>query len=87
MTQTLVVHMIRTRKIPFIESWPGGALLFMTVLIMCVGIFLPMGPLAEYFKMQALPLTYFFILAAILFAYIVLTQLMKNFYTKRFGWQ
>jgi len=87
MTQTLVVHMIRTRKIPFIQSRPGNALLVMTVAIMAVGIFLPMGPLAPYFKMVPLPLTYFPILAIILLSYIVLTQLMKNFYSKRFGWQ
>jgi Mg2+-importing ATPase len=87
MTQTLVVHMIRTRKLPFIESRPGLALLVMTILIMGLGVFLPMGPLAIYFKMEALPLGYFWILAAILGCYILLTQLMKNFYTRRFGWQ
>jgi Mg2+-importing ATPase len=87
MTQTLVVHMIRTRKIPFIESRPGAALFVMTVLIMALGIFLPMGPLASYFKMETLPIGYFWILAAILGSYILLTQFMKNFYTKRYGWQ
>ena len=87
MTQTLVVHMIRTRKIPFFESQPGIALFLMTALIMAVGIFLPMGPLASYFKMVSLPITYFSALAAILFGYILLTQAMKNFYTKRYGWQ
>ena len=66
MTQTLVVHMIRTQKIPFIQSRPGTALLITTCLIMAVGIFIPMGPFAHYFKLQALPLTYFPILAAIL---------------------
>lgn len=87
MTQTLVVHMIRTRKIPFIESRPGAALLIMTILIMALGVFLPMGPLATYFKMETLPIGYFWILAIILGSYILLTQLMKNFYTKRYGWQ
>ena len=87
MTQTLVVHMIRTRKIPFIQSRPGNALLAMTIAIMAAGIFLPMGPLAPYFKMVPLPLTYFPILGVILIGYIVLTQLMKNFYSKHFGWQ
>ena len=87
MTQTLVVHMIRTKKLPFIESQPGVALFVMTVMIMALGIFLPMGPLASYFKMVPLPMEYFWALAAILLGYIVLTQAMKNFYTKRFGWQ
>ncbi len=87
MTQTLVVHMIRTQKIPFIESRPGTTLLAMTCLIMAIGIFIPMGPLAHYFKLQALPLGYFPILAAILAGYMVLTQTMKRYYTRRFGWQ
>ncbi|MDD5248920.1 MAG: magnesium-translocating P-type ATPase [Rhodocyclaceae bacterium] len=87
MTQTLVVHMIRTQKIPFIESRPGTALLVTTCLIMAIGISIPMGPFALYFKLQALPLGYFPILAAILAGYMVLTQMMKKFYTRRFGWQ
>jgi Mg2+-importing ATPase len=87
MTQTLVVHMIRTQKIPFIESRPGTPLLVMTGLIMAVGILIPMGPIAHYFKLQALPWTYFPILAAILLGYMVLTQLMKKFYARRYGWQ
>jgi Mg2+-importing ATPase len=87
MTQTLVVHMIRTQKIPFIQSRPGTALLMTTSLIMAIGIFIPMGPVAHYFKMQALPLGYFPILAAILIGYMMLTQGMKRYYTRRFGWQ
>lgn len=87
MTQTLVVHMIRTQKIPFIQSRPGTALLMTTGLIMAVGIFIPMGPFASYFKLQALPMSYFAILIAILIGYMVLTQAMKRYYTRRFGWQ
>jgi Mg2+-importing ATPase len=87
MTQTLVVHMIRTRKIPFLQSRPGGALLATTALIMAIGIAIPMGPIAHYFKLQALPLGYFPILAAILVGYMLLTQWMKGYYTRRFGWQ
>jgi Mg2+-importing ATPase len=87
LTQTLVVHMIRTPKIPFLQSRPAMPLLAMTAAIMAMGIFIPMGPLAHYFKLQALPPTYFPILAAILLGYVTLTQLMKHFYTRRFGWQ
>ncbi len=87
MTQTLVVHMIRTQKVPFLQSRPGSGLMVMTLLIMGIGIFIPMGPLAHYFKMEALPLVYFPILLVIMISYIVLTQFMKRFYTRRFGWQ
>ncbi|HCS41965.1 MAG TPA: magnesium-translocating P-type ATPase [Pseudomonas sp.] len=87
LTQTLIVHMIRTPKIPFLQSRAAMPLLVMTGLIMVVGIFLPMGPLAHYFKLQALPSLYFVFLPVILLAYMALTQAMKGFYTRRFGWQ
>jgi Mg2+-importing ATPase len=87
LTQTLVVHMIRTPKLPFIESRAAAPLMVMTLAIMAVGIWLPMGPLAGYFKLQALPLAYFGWLAAILLGYGVLTTVMKRYYIRRFGWQ
>lgn len=87
LTQTLIVHMIRTPKIPFLQSRAAMPLLVMTGLIMAVGIFLPMGPLAHYFKLQALPSLYFVFLPVILLAYMALTQVVKGFYIRRFGWQ
>ncbi len=87
LTQTLVVHMIRTPKLPFIESRAAASLTVMTLAIMAVGIFLPMGPLAGYFKLQALPLAYFPWLGGILLAYCLLTTVMKHYYVRRFGWQ
>ena len=87
LTQTLIVHMIRTPKIPFIQSRASTPLLVMSGLIMAIGIFLPMGPLAHYFKLQALPPLYFMFLPMILLAYMGLTQAMKGLYTRRFGWQ
>jgi Mg2+-importing ATPase len=87
LTQTLIVHMIRTVKIPILQSRAAAPLTAMTGAIMACGIFLPMGPIAHYFKMQALPLSFFAFLAAILLGYIVLTQAMKGYYARRFGWQ
>ena len=87
LTQTLVVHMIRTPKLPFIESRAAAPLMVMTLMIMALGIFLPMGPLAEYFKLQALPMSYFAYLAGLLLGYCVLITFMKRFYRRRFGWQ
>ncbi len=86
LTQTLIVHIIRTPRIAFIESRASAPLLGMTLLIMAIGIFLPMGPLADYFKLQALPWPYFIWLAGIVFGYAVLTSLMKRYYIRRFGW-
>jgi Mg2+-importing ATPase len=87
LTQTLIVHTIRTRKIPFVQSRAAPALLFTTGAIMAIGVFIAMGPLANYFKMQPLPLLYFPFLAAILLGYMMLTQAVKGFYARRYGWQ
>ncbi|OZY59399.1 magnesium-translocating P-type ATPase [Pseudomonas lundensis] len=87
LTQTLIVHMIRTPKIPFLQSRAATPLLVMTGVIMAIGIFLPMGPLASYFKLEALPPLYFVFLPVILLAYIGLTQAVKGFYIRKFGWQ
>ena len=87
LTQTLIVHMIRTPKIPFLQSRAAMPLLVMTGVIMAIGIFLPMGPLAGYFKLEALPPLYFVFLPMILLAYMGLTQAVKGFYIRKFGWQ
>jgi len=55
--------------------------------IMAVGGFLPMGPLAHAFKLQALPPPYFVFLPLIVLAYMGLTQAMKGVYRRRYGWQ
>ncbi|MDC5355291.1 magnesium-translocating P-type ATPase [Acinetobacter baumannii] len=87
LTQTLIVHMIRTAQIPFIQSRAATPLLIMTAVIMCIGIFLPMGPLASYLKLQALPLSYFLYLPLVLGAYMCVTQWVKKIYIRRYGWQ
>jgi Mg2+-importing ATPase len=57
-------------------------LLVMTGVIMAVGVFLPEGPLAHYFKMEALPPLYFVVLPLIVFGYMATTQLMKKVYAR-----
>lgn len=86
LTQTLIVHIIRTPKMAFIESRASASLIAATLVIMAMAIFLPMGPLAGYFKMQALPWSYFIWLFAIVVGYVALTSLMKRYYIRRFGW-
>jgi Mg2+-importing ATPase len=54
---------------------------------MAIGIFLPMGPLAHYFKLQALPPLYFAFLPLIVLGYVALTQAVKGIYVRRYGWQ
>lgn len=86
LSQTLIVHIIRTPKIAFLQSRASWPLLGTTVLIMAIGVFLPMGPLAAHFKLQPLPLPYFAWLAGIILVYALLTAAMKRLYIRRFGW-
>ncbi|WP_318364805.1 magnesium-translocating P-type ATPase [Enterobacter sp.] len=87
LSQTLIVHMIRTRRVPFFQSRAAWPLLMMTAVVMVLGIGLPFSPLASYLQLQALPLAYFPWLAGILLGYMALTQLVKGFYSRRYGWQ
>ena len=59
LSQTLIVHMIRTRRIPFLQSRAAWPLMVMTLAVVCLGLFLPFSPLAGYFQLQALPWSYF----------------------------
>lgn len=85
-TQTAVVHMIRTPKLPFVQSCSAPSLTVATCAVIAIAIFLPMGPLAAHFKLQALPLTYFPWMIAIIATYAMLTIGMKQIYIRRFGW-
>lgn len=87
LSQTLIVHLIRTRKIPFLQSRAAWPLLAMGAAIAAAGIWLPMGRFAHYFRLQALPLAYFPWLAAMLAGYATLTQAVKGWYARRYGWQ
>lgn len=87
LSQTLIVHMIRTRRVPFIQSRAGWPLIMMTAMVILVGIALPFSPLASYLQLQSLPLSYFPWLIAILAGYMTLTQMVKGFYSRRYGWQ
>ena len=86
-SQTLIVHLIRTRRIPFVQSRAAWPLMMMTLVIVAIAIALPQSSIASYFKFEALPWTYFPWLVVVLVAYAALTQAMKGFYARRFGWQ
>jgi Mg2+-importing ATPase len=87
LTQTLVVHMVRTPKLPFLQSRASAPLMGMTLVIALAGLWLPVGPLAGYLKLQALPPAYYAWLVAILLGYCTVVTLMKRLYIRRFGWQ
>lgn len=85
LSQTLIVHMIRTRKIPFIQSRATWPVIGMTTLVMVIGIVIPFTSFGASIGLQALPLSYFPWLMGILLSYCVLTQLVKNWYVRRFS--
>jgi len=76
-TQTLVVHVIRTNQIPFIQGRASWQLTLTTVAIMAVAAWLPYSPLASALGFTALPPLYWPILLATLLCYVVLTQAVK----------
>ena len=84
LSQTLIVHMIRTQKIPFIESTASKFVVFLTLIIMATGVLLPFTYIGRDIGMQALPLMFFPILAVTLLAYCVLVQIVKKWYIKKF---
>ena len=85
LSQTLVVHMLRTQKIPFIQSTAALPVLLLTATIMIVGIYIPFSPLGTYIGLEPLPMSYFPWLVLTLFSYCVVAQLMKKIYVRRFG--
>ncbi len=85
LSQTLIVHMIRTRRIPFFQSNAAWPLMLMTLTIMAIGIAIPFTSFGSYIGLMPLPLDYFPWLAATLLCYCVLTQLIKQWYIRRFG--
>jgi len=86
LTQVLVVHLIRTPRLPLVESRAATPLVLLSLAVVGIGIFLPMGPLAGHLKFVALPPAYFAWLFGILSGYALAASLMKRFYLRRYGW-
>lgn len=85
LTQTLIVHMIRTRKLPFIQSRASRPVNIMTAIIMALGIIIPFSSFGSYIGLVPLPFNYFLWLFAILAAYSVLTEIVKRIYIRKFN--
>ncbi len=83
LTQTLIVHMIRTERIPFLQSTAAPIVLITTATVMAVGVALPFTPLAPAIHLQPLPAGYFLYLPLVLVAYGLLTQAVKVAYIRR----
>lgn len=85
LSQTLVVHMLRTQKIPFIQSTAALPVMLMTGLVCVLGIYIPFSPLGAMIGLQPLPWQYFPWLAGTLLSYCIVAQTMKTIYIRRFG--
>ena len=77
MTQTLIVHIIRTNQIPFIQSRASWQLTLTTFAIMGIGMWLPFSILAQYLGFVPLPWPFWPLLLLTLVCYVGLTQLIK----------
>ncbi|MCL2639565.1 MAG: magnesium-translocating P-type ATPase [Phycisphaerales bacterium] len=77
LTQTLIIHVIRTNKIPFLQSRASWPLIVTTTLIMMIGVYLPFSPLGPWLGFVPLPNLYWPLILATLFCYVLLTQAVK----------
>ena len=85
-TQTLVIHVIRTEKIPFFESRPSKFLIFTSIFIVSLGIIIPFSPLAKAFGFVVPPRGYFVALFLMVTTYLFLVQAVKVWFVKKYGY-
>jgi len=83
MTQTLIVHVIRTNMIPFVQSRASWQLTMTTFIVMAVGAYLPFSPLAAFLGFVPLPPMFWLLLLVTLTCYVGLTQLVKTWLLKK----
>jgi P-type Mg2+ transporter len=78
LTQTLIIHVIRTNRIPFLQSWASGALTTTSLAIVLIGMWLPFSPIASALDFSPLPWQYWPLVVLTLVCYVVLTQVVKE---------
>jgi Mg2+-importing ATPase len=85
LTQTLIVHIIRTNRIPFLQSIASPFLLLTTIIVMIAGGVLPYLPIGSYFGFVPLPGTFWIWIAGFLLCYSVLTHSVKVWFHRKYG--
>ena len=83
LTQTLIIHIIRTNRIPFFQSRASWPLIVTTAIIMAVGVWLPSSPIGSWLGFVPLPPLYWPLLLATLACYVLLTQGVKMWLLRR----
>ncbi len=84
-TQTLIIHVIRTNKIPFVQSRASWPLIFTSIIIVVFGAWLTISPFANTLGFVKLAPSYWLFLMLMLVGYAVLTQFVKSWFVRRFG--
>jgi Mg2+-importing ATPase len=84
-TQTLIIHIIRTNKMPFVQSRASWPLILTSLIVVAVGAWLTISPLASTLGFVPLPPHYWLFLAVMLPVYALLTQVVKTWFIRRFG--
>jgi len=84
-TQTLIIHVIRTDRIPFIQSRASWPLIASSLIIVAVGAGLTVSPLAGTLGFVPLPGLYWLLLTMMLLCYVLLTQVVKTWFVRKFG--
>jgi P-type Mg2+ transporter len=85
LTQTLIIHIIRTAKVPFLESRASAALIATTIIVSTIGMVLPYTPVGATLGFVPLPASYWAILPLIIAAYAVSAHLVKVRFVRRWG--
>jgi Mg2+-importing ATPase len=84
LSQTLIIHIIRTGRMPFFQSRASTPLMASTLGVSAVGMWLPYSPFAASLGLVALPAHYWPILGAIILSYLSLTYVVTRWLRKRF---
>jgi Mg2+-importing ATPase len=85
LTQTLIVHVIRTRRVPFFGSHASAHMTLTTLAVMAIAAWLPYSPLAGTLGMVPLPASYWLWIAGFLVSYAVMTHVVKTWFFARYG--
>jgi Mg2+-importing ATPase len=84
-TQTLVIFVIRTRVVPFYHSRPNRLLAASTILIVAIACILPFTPLGSLFGFVPLPASFFAVLAGLVISYLIIVELVKRWFYKKYA--
>lgn len=82
-TQTLIIFAIRTRRVPFLRSRPSAGLLWASLGVVALGIYLPLSPVGPVLGLDPLPVPFFLALLAMTVVYLVLVELAKGWFFSR----